>query len=71
MCLAGGFAVLVAQPSPYAAFATGLTTEFAVLGLLGTTERPPVEEIRARAANPARLTLAVLRSHAAYLSANA
>lgn len=71
MCLAGGFALLVAQPSPYAAFAAGLTTEFSILGLLGTTRRSSVEEIRSRPATPARLMLALLRSHAAYLSRDA
>jgi predicted lysophospholipase L1 biosynthesis ABC-type transport system permease subunit len=70
VCLAGAFAGMVAQPSAYAAFAAGVTTEFAIVGLLGSPGGTGIEELNTRPATPLRIALAALRSHAAYLSSN-
>lgn len=76
VALGGAFASLIAQPNGYAAFAAGLSTEFAVYGLLtGSSEdavsKPtsglPVEEVSmCDVSLLARARLRVIR-HASYL----
>ncbi|MGH9640857.1 MAG: hypothetical protein ACRD3Q_00380 [Terriglobales bacterium] len=64
-------ATLVAQPNPYAAFAAGLTTEFAILGAVKPGPNLSIEELRSEPASLPRSALAVMRRHAVFLLGNA
>jgi hypothetical protein len=80
VALGGGFASLVSQPNVYAAFVTGFSTEFAVLGAWASTTRRRLvttrgaalnEELVARPATRLDALRWTLRRHAAYLTLNA
>jgi hypothetical protein len=74
VAIGGALATLVAQPNGYAAFATGLTAEFAILGALAAArERPPPpepsvpDELSYQAVGKHRLAIAAIYHHAGYL----
>jgi len=75
--LGGLLASLIAQPNGYAAFITGLTTEFAIMGTLSaSTPRRAhpggsAEELATRDAGAVEAVLVMLRRHAAYLRPDA
>jgi hypothetical protein len=70
VALAGFLASLVAQPNGYAAFITGLTTEYAIAGVLDEGRGRELEELGTAPATWADLVLSTLRRHATYLTQN-
>jgi hypothetical protein len=66
--LAGFFSALIAQPTLYAAFITGLTFEYAVAGALKGGQDTAIEELGEGRASRFGLLVTTLRTHAAYLT---
>lgn len=78
--LGAALATLIAQPNSYAAFVTGASTEFAVLGGITSIEGRPrsqapgiergVEEVSTRPATVRALLMLTAADHASYLRIN-
>lgn len=71
VALGGAFATLIAQPDGYAGFLAGVSTQYAVLGVVKAAEPPQkptaAEELTTRHVGPVGVAWLYIINHASYL----